>query len=152
MIAISHSGLWHCRSHLLFYHILFGLSYLFFPLYISFLFGLVSLFSFWTLITLFNLEFINLFMLSCALFWDIILGWYHKILGWKFIIIYFLTGRLRKNLFWTNKKFVYLNIITIFCPKLTSENIVLTTWKGFISFLFGFSVPFLLVFIYFSWV
>ena len=26
----------------------------------------------------------------------------------------FLIGKLRKNLFWTNKKFVYLNIITNF--------------------------------------
>ena len=40
----------------------------------------------------------------------------------------FLTEK--KNLLWTNKKFVYLNIITNFCPTVTSENIVPTTWKG----------------------
>ena len=57
----------------------------------------------------------NLFMSSCTLFWDVILGWYHEILGLKFIIIYFFNWQTEKNLFWTNKKFVYLNIITNFC-------------------------------------
>ena len=69
----------------------------------------------------------NLIMLSCTLFWDVTLGWYHEILGWRFIIIYWKT---EKNLFWTNKKFVYLNIITNFCPKITSQNIVPKTWNG----------------------
>ena len=49
-----------------------------------------------------------------------------------------LTGKLRKNLFWTNKNFVYLNIITNFRPKITSENMVLTTWKGFMELVFAF--------------
>ena len=31
----------------------------------------------------------DLFMSSCTLFWDIMLGWYYNILLWKFIIIYF---------------------------------------------------------------
>ena len=44
----------------------------------------------------------NLFMSSCTLFWDVILGWYHEILGRKFIT--FLMGKLRKHLFWTKKK------------------------------------------------
>ena len=30
------------------------------------------------------------------------------------LLFTFLTGKLRKNLFWTKKKFVYLNIITNF--------------------------------------
>ena len=38
----------------------------------------------------------------------IILEWYYCILEWKFIIVYFWIGKLRKKLFWTNKKFVYL--------------------------------------------
>ena len=42
-----------------------------------------------------------------------------------------LLSNWEKNLFWTNNKFVYLNIITNFCPKLTSEIIIPTTWKGF---------------------
>ena len=53
-------------------------------------------------------EFLDFFISFGTIFWDIILGWYYNILGWKFIIIYFLTGKLRKNQFWTNKKFVYL--------------------------------------------
>ena len=46
------------------------------------------------------------------------------------LLFTFLTGKLRKNLLWTNKKFVHLNIITNFCPKISSKNIFLTTWKG----------------------
>ena len=62
---------------------------------------------------------------SCTLFWDVILGWYHKFLGWRSIIIvtYFLSGKLVKTLFWNNEKFVYLNVITNFRPKITSESI-----------------------------
>ena len=56
-----------------------------------------------------------------------------KIWDDNLLLFTFLTRKLRKNLFWTNKKFVYLNIITNFCPKITSENIVPTTWKGFYS-------------------
>ena len=36
-------------------------------------------------------------MLSSTLFWDIILGWYYKILGWKFIIIYFFNWDTEKK-------------------------------------------------------
>ena len=69
-------------------------------------------------------------MPSCTLFWDVILGGYHEILRWKFIIIYFFNWQTeKKKLFLTNKNFVYLNITTNFCPKITSENIVLTAWK-----------------------
>ena len=45
----------------------------------------------------FSLASLNLFMLSCTLFWDVILGWYHKILGWKFIIIYFFNWKTEKK-------------------------------------------------------
>ena len=65
---------------------------------------------------------LNLFMPSCTLFWDNTTKfWYENLLLFSFV-----TGKLRKNLFWTNKKIVYLNIIT-FCPKITSKNIVPTT-------------------------
>ena len=69
----------------------------------------------------------DLFMSSCTLFWDVIFGmkiYYHLPL----------TGKLRKNLFWTNKKFV----ITNFRRKFSSQNIIPTTWKGFLS-LFNFA-------------
>ena len=66
-------------------------------------------------------------MSSCTLFCDDMT----KFLDENLLLFTFLTGKLRKNLFGTNKKFVYLNIITNFCPKLTSKNIVLTKWKGF---------------------
>ena len=48
---------------------------------------------------------LNLFMSSCTLFWDENLS-----------LFTFLTGKLRKTLFWTNKKFVYL-LYQIFVPK-----------------------------------
>ena len=38
-----------------------------------------------------------------------------------FVEFSFSTGKLRKNLFGTNKKFVYLNIITNFRPKISSR-------------------------------
>ena len=53
-----------------------------------------------------------------------------KIWDEKLLLFTFLTGKLRKILFWTNKKFVYLLSQQIFVPKITSENIILTTWKG----------------------
>ena len=71
----------------------------------------------------------------------VIFGWYYDILKtWEFwdetlLLFTFLTGKLRKNLFWTNKKFVYTGIIiTNFCPKITPKNIISTTWKGFMTF------------------
>ena len=42
----------------------------------------------------------------------------------EILFVLVLTGKLRKHLFRTNKKFVYLNITTNFCPKIKSENIV----------------------------
>ena len=44
-----------------------------------------------------NMTMLNLFMSSCTLFWDVILGWFHKILGWKFIIIYFFKWQTEKK-------------------------------------------------------
>ena len=66
-------------------------------------------------------------MLSCTLFWDDITKFWDE----NVLLFTFLTGKLRKKKSWTNKKFVYLNIITNFRPKITSENIIPTTWKGF---------------------
>ena len=43
-----------------------------------------------------------------TIFWDVILGWYYNILGWKFIMIF-------KKPVWTNKKFVYLIFINKHC-------------------------------------
>ena len=45
-----------------------------------------------------------------TLFWDDITKFWDE----NLLLFTFLTGKLRKNLFWTNKKFVYLNIITNF--------------------------------------
>ena len=61
-----------------------------------------------------------------TLFWDDITKFRDENL-----LFTFLTGKLRKKLFCNNKKFVYLSIISNFCPKITSENIILMTWKGF---------------------
>jgi hypothetical protein len=68
----------------------------------------------------------NLFMSSFTLFWDDITKFWNE----NLLLFTFLTGKLRKNLFGTNKKFVYLNVMTNFRPITTSENIVSTTWKG----------------------
>ena len=57
-----------------------------------------------------------------TLFWDEITKFWDE----NLLLFTDLIEKLRKNLFWTNKKFVYLNIITNFCPKVTSE-IVPTT-------------------------
>ena len=46
-----------------------------------------------------------------TIFWDVIFERYYNILGWKFIMIF------RKNLFGTNKKFVYLIFIPKYLPK-----------------------------------
>ena len=46
----------------------------------------------------------ELLMLSCMLFWDDIMIFWDE----NLLLFTFLTGKLRKNLFWTNKKFVYL--------------------------------------------
>ena len=69
----------------------------------------------------------NLFISSCTLFWNVILDDITKFWDENLLLFTFLTGKLRKNLFWTNKNFVYLNIITHFHPKITSGNIVWTT-------------------------
>ena len=45
----------------------------------------------------------------------------YVILDENLLLFTFLTGKLRKNLFWTNKKFVYLNITTNFRPKISSR-------------------------------
>ena len=58
-----------------------------------------------------------------TLFWDDITKFWDD----NSLSFTFLTGKLRKHLFWTNNKFVYLNITTNFHPKITSENIVPTT-------------------------
>ena len=58
---------------------------------------------------LFTSLILDLFMSFGTTISDVILGWYYDILGWKFIMIF----NWEKNLFWTNKKFVYL----IFIPK-----------------------------------
>ena len=55
---------------------------------------------------------IDLFMLSSTLFWDDIT----KFLDENLLLFTFLTGKLWKNLFWTNKKFVYLLSLQIFVP------------------------------------
>ena len=62
-----------------------------------------------------------------TLFWDDITKFWDE----NLLLFTFSTGKLRKNLFWTNKKFVYLNIITNFHPKITYKNIVPMTWKRF---------------------
>ena len=46
----------------------------------------------------------DMFMSSCTLFWDDSI----KIWDENLLLFTFLTGKLTKNLFWTNKKFVYL--------------------------------------------
>ena len=58
-----------------------------------------------------KLAILDLFMSSCMLFWDDITIFWDE----NLVLFAFSTGRLGKNLFWTNKKFVYLNIITNFC-------------------------------------
>ena len=82
-----------------------------------------------------NFANMTMFMSSCTLFWDVILGWYHEILGWKFIIIYFFKWQTEKKPDLEQYEVCllkYIRIITNFRPKLTSEHIVLqTTWKGF---------------------
>ena len=62
-----------------------------------------------------------------TLFWDDITKFWDE----NLLLLTFLTEKLRKKtLFWINKKFVYLNIITNFCPKITSQNNDPTTWKA----------------------
>ena len=68
--------------------------------------------------------------------------WIFRKILWPSQNIWILTGKLRKKLFWTKKKFVYLNTITNFRLKITSENIVPTSWKVLIrtwSMFFHFS-------------
>ena len=62
------------------------------------------------------------------------LFWYDITKFWdeNLSLFTFLTGKLRKIMFWTDQKFINLNIITNFCPKIMSENMVHTTWKGYI--------------------
>ena len=57
----------------------------------------------------------------------IILGWYHHddlfSLGWKYCLLFKLR---KKNLFWTNKEFVYLifiNKLSWYYPKIKYKNI-----------------------------
>ena len=52
-----------------------------------------------------------------TLFWDDITKFWDE----NLLLFTFLTGKPRKNLFWTNKKCIYLNIITNFCPKISSQ-------------------------------
>ena len=58
-----------------------------------------------------------------TLFWDEITKFWDE----NLLLFTDLIEKLRKNLFWTNKKFVYLNIITNLRPKIMSQNIVPTT-------------------------
>ena len=51
-----------------------------------------------------------------AIFWDIILGWYYNILGWKLC---------KQTSYWSKTVFFsQLKIITNFHPKITSQNII----------------------------
>ena len=51
----------------------------------------------------------NLFMSFCTIFLYIILGWNQNTLGWKYCLLF----NWEKNLFGTNRKFVYLIFIMI---------------------------------------
>ena len=71
-----------------------------------------------------SFDFKDLFMSFDTIFWDIILGWYHDIFGWKFIMIF---NWEEKTCLGPIRKFVYLIFITNFrniIPKLTSQIIV----------------------------
>ena len=60
------------------------------------------------LVWLKDLKTLYLFMSSCTVFWDVILGWYYNTFRCKYIIIYFFSWHNeKKNLLSTNKQFVY---------------------------------------------
>ena len=58
----------------------------------------------------------NLFMSFGTIFWDVILGWYYDILGWKLC---------KQTSYWSKTGFFsQLKIILNFHPKITSQNFV----------------------------
>ena len=70
----------------------------------------------------------------------VIFGWYYDILKtWEFwdetlLLFTFLTGKLRKNLFWTNKKFVYTYYHNKFLSKNNAQKYYLDDMKRFYDF------------------
>ena len=74
----------------------------------------------------FNEKVIKLLCCPVRYFWTLFWDDITKIWEENLLIFTFLSEKLRKNLFWTNKKFVYLNIITNFCPKIHCKYI---HWK-----------------------
>ena len=95
-------------------HSVLNFSYLTFLMFYLQVYG--KFYHFFTLLKLIKIAPYNLFHVRLGrnfgtLFWDDITKFWDE----NLLLFTFLTRKLRKSLLWTNKKFVYLNIITNFC-------------------------------------